>query len=122
MENMSNKSSSQALILVLISIALGIVSALCLNEIAQKQHISFVVLVVVIGIAVLVNAGRFLLWGYIHKHYPISLSYPLNSLFFPLIFIIGYFYGEPVNNSQILGVILITSGVAILSYDGKNND
>ena len=113
------KSSTQAVMLVLGSVILGLISAWCLKEAAQRPGISISSLVFVISIVTGVNAGRLLLWGYIHKHYPLSFSYPLNSLFFPSILIMAYYFGEPVNLSQILGVAFITSGVAVLAY-GEN--
>lgn len=122
MADLVKKSSLQALILVFGSVVLGLISAWCLKEASQRHGISISSLVVVIGIVVGVNASRFLLWGYIHKHYPLSLSYPINSLFFPFILIMGYYYGEPISFYQILGVILITSGVAVLAYEGKSDE
>ena len=119
METVVKKSPVQALLLVLGSVVLGLISAWCLKEAAQRQDITISTLVIVIGTVVGVNGCRFLLWGYIHKHYPLSFSYPLNSLFFPSILIMAYYYGESVNMSQILGVVLITFGVAVLAYGGK---
>lgn len=118
MEALVKKSSAQAVMLVLGSVFLGLISAWCLKEVAQKQVISLFMLALILGIVIAVNAGRFLLWGYIHKRYPLSFSYPINSLFFPAILIMGYYYGESINMSQILGCILITSGVAVLAYVG----
>jgi len=122
MEDVVKKSSIQALFLVLVSVTLGLISAWCLKELSQRDNVSINSLFIVIGLVVGVNASRFLLWGYIHRHYPLSLSYPINSLFFPFILIMGYYYGEPVSFYQVLGVILITSGVAVLAYEGKNDE
>lgn len=122
MEALIKKSSLQAVFFVLGSVILGLISAWCLKEASQQKDISISSLVLVMCIVVGVNVGRFLLWGYIHKHYPLSLSYPINSLFFPFIFIMGYYYGESISLYQILGVVLITSGVAILAYEGKNDE
>ena len=113
------KSNLQALVLVLGTVILGLISAWWLKEAANNQHISLSALILLIGVVVGVNAARFLIWGYVHRHYPLSFSYPLNSLFFPSILIMAYFYGEPVRLPQILGVVLITGGVAVLAYQGK---
>lgn len=113
------KSNIQALVLVLGTVILGLISAWWLKEAANNQNISLSALIVVIGVVVGVNVARFLIWGYVHKHYPLSLSYPLNSLFFPSILIMAYFYGEPVDGLQILGVVLITAGVAVLASQGR---
>ena len=110
------KSGVHALMLVLITVILGLISAWFLKEAAQKQNISLLILLLTITVVATVNAGRFLLWGYIHRHYPISISYPLNSAFFPLILLMGYYYGEVISLKEIVGVMLITFGVALLTY------
>ena len=110
------QSSIRAFFLVLSTVVLGLISAWCLKETAQNHDVPIYVLVLVISIVSTVNAARFFIWGYIHRHYPISISYPLNSLFFPLILLLGFFYGEEISVMKILGVALITIGVAMLTY------
>ena len=119
---MLKKSGALALMLVLCSVALGLVSAWLLKEASLKQDVALYSLVAIFGVVATVNAGRFLLWGYIHKYYPISFSYPLSSLFFPMILLMSYYYGEKIHISQICGVILITIGVAVLAYEGNKNE
>ena len=116
MEVLREKSGIQALLLVLLTVVLGLLSAFFLKEAAQKEGVTLAVLTGTIVVVAGVNAGRFLLWGYIHRHYPISVSYPLNSAFFPLILLMGYYYGEVVSVNEIIGVALITLGVGMLTY------
>jgi drug/metabolite transporter (DMT)-like permease len=118
MEAVVKKLSVQAIMLVLGSVFLGLISAWCLKEVAQQQVVSLPILILILGIVITLNLGRFMIWGYIHKRYPLSFSYPINSLFFPAILIMGYYYGESINIPQILGCILITSGVVVLAYMG----
>ena len=115
------KSNLQAFLLVFSTVILGLISAWWLKEAADSQDVSLLALSLVIGIVLVVNFARFLIWGYVHKRYPISFSYPLNSMFFPSILVMAYFYGEPVNINQVLGVGLITAGVAVLAYQGRNS-
>ena len=119
MEAEVSKSRAQAVLLVLFTVVLGLVSAFCLKETALADNITATMLLMVLGVVATVNVGRFWLWGYIHRHFPLSFSYPLNSLFFPLILILSYYYGEVIRLMQIVGVVMITSGVAILAYEGR---
>lgn len=72
-----------------------------------------------IGIGILIviglNGARFLLWGGIHRRFPLSRTYPLTALFFPLILLVAYLFGEPVRLQQIGGTILICLGVVVLT-------
>ena len=114
-----NPTAIRALFLVICTVILGLVSAWSLKEASMKNDISISMLAFVMVIVIGVNGGRFILWGYIHKHYPISFSYPINSLFFPAILVMSYVYGESVGVFQMLGVLCITTGVAVLTYGNK---
>jgi drug/metabolite transporter (DMT)-like permease len=57
--------------------------------------------------------GRFLLWGAMHKRFPLSVAYPVNALIFPLIVLMAWTYGEAVSVPQALGAALVTSGVLL---------
>jgi drug/metabolite transporter (DMT)-like permease len=122
MHGNTNKSSLRAVFLVLGSVMLGLMSAYFLKEAALRQYMSLSMLVLIVGMVAAVNGVRFLLWGYIHKHYPLSFSYPLSSLFFPSILVMGYYYGDPVDINQILGAILVTAGVAMMVYGEKSRE
>ncbi len=111
-----SKVSVKPFVLVLVTVVLGLMSAWALNEAAREKNISMVMLMFVLGAVAVVNAARFFIWGFIHKRYPISMSYPLNSMFFPLIFVMGYFYGEAVSMQKILGIIFITTGVSMITF------
>lgn len=104
-----------AFFLVLTTVLLGLVSVWILKETTLKGAISWVAILGVIGLVVFVNGIRFLLWGVIHKRYPLNLSFPINSMFFPLILVMGYFYGEPITTAKVLGATMITVGVALLT-------
>jgi drug/metabolite transporter (DMT)-like permease len=69
-----------------------------------------VVLVLVAGLSV----GRFVVWGAMHKRFPVSVAYPATALFFPCLVAVAAAFGEPVSGAQIAGAALVTGGVLLL--------
>ena len=108
-----------ALILVFTSVILGIISAYILKEASLHNDIGASVLVLTILAVVLVNGLRFVVWWYVHKRFPLSSSYPLSSLFFPLILIMGYAYGEEITSTKIIGAGIIVIGVALMTHENS---
>ena len=73
------------------------------------------------GLVLGLNAGRFLLWGFLHKNYPLSFVFPLSAIFFPVILFIDIFiYDEQITLSKLIGVVLILSGVLLLTSEGSS--
>lgn len=108
---------SHPLVVVTATVLLGLLSAILLKEAASLQGLSWLVMGLFFGAVMFVNGLRFVLWGVAHRRHPISLTYPLSSLFFPLIFFVShFFYGEPVTLNKIIGVVLIVLGVAVITY------
>ncbi len=74
--------------------------------------------ILVIGavyVAVLaLNVGRFVVWGIIHKRYPLGIAYASSALLFPSIVALSYYYGEPVTVQHLVGVALVVLGVVSL--------
>ena len=70
-------------------------------------------LALLLGIVLVLAAARFLVWGEMHKRYPLSLAYPANALFFPLVMALAWFYGETVTTANIAGAVLVTIGVVL---------
>lgn len=66
-----------------------------------------------LGAVLVLAAARFLVWGEMHKRYPLSLAYPANALFFPLVMALAWFYGETVTTANIAGAALVTIGVVL---------
>ena len=99
------------LLVVFIAVTLNILSAVTLKTIADLQETSLLILGGAVALVVALNGLRFLIWGVAHKRYPLSLSYPLSSMFFPLMLGVAYLYGEPVQTTQVAGTCLITVGV-----------
>lgn len=101
--------------LVLSTVVLQLLVAVVLKELADAAPRPGPVLAGVLALAVGLNGLRFLLWGYTHRHYALSRSYPLVALFFPCILLLGWWYGEPVGWTQLAGVAAIVAGVALLN-------
>lgn len=73
-------------------------------------------------VAVGLNGLRFLIWGFTHKHYPLSHSYPLTSLFFPCVLGLSLWYGDTVSPSQVAAVALIMAGVALMNWSSPHGE
>jgi drug/metabolite transporter (DMT)-like permease len=70
-------------------------------------------LALLLGVVLVLAAARFMVWGEMHKRYPLSLAYPANALFFPLVMALAWFYGETVTRMNIAGAALVTAGVVL---------
>lgn len=66
-----------------------------------------------LGAVLVLAAARFVVWGEMHKRYPLSLAYPASALFFPLVLVLAWFYGETVTRANIAGAALVTLGVVL---------
>jgi multidrug transporter EmrE-like cation transporter len=108
------------LVVVTATVLLGLVSAVLLKEASSQQNMSQLIMALIFFAVLFVNSLRFVLWGHVHKRHPISLSYPLGSLFFPMILLVGYFYyGEPVTVQKLVASVIIMLGVGILTIEEK---
>ena len=78
---------------------------------------SLAAVLVIAGVYVVVlalNVGRFVVWGIIHKRYPLGIAYASSALLFPSIVALSYYYGEPVTWQHLLGVAMVVIGVVSL--------
>ena len=65
-----------------------IASSLILNYAAKQNfHMFSIMALGLIALAILVNVLKFVFWGYLHKRFDLSKTYPLTAIFFPLIFL-----------------------------------
>lgn len=114
--------SAQLLIplgLMLATVVLQLAVALVLDLAANREvRLDLFTVVAILG-AVALHGIRFVIWGYAHRRYPLSLTYPLTALFFPLVLVLAYWRGEAVGMAQVGGTILITAGVALTAW-GSN--
>lgn len=104
--------------LVLTTVVIQIVVAVILKELADAHGGgSPMWLLLALGAAVGLNATRFLIWGYTHRHYPLSHSYPLTALFFPCILLLSAWYGDVIDWTKVVGVLVIMAGVVLMNWD-----
>lgn len=106
----------KALGVVTLTVLLQLVGAALLKQASLSVPLGLLLPAVLILAAFGVQGLRFLLWGYAHRRWPLSLTYPLTAVFFPLLIALAAFYGEPVAAQQWLGGLCITAGVAWLSF------
>ena len=99
---------------VLIIVLINILTILATRYATQVSYTETIVMIL-LGI-LFVNAFKFLLWGYVHKRYPLGRSYPIVAIFYPLMYVISIYYGEAQwEATKIVGSSLILIGVVILN-------
>lgn len=103
-----------AVMLVGVAVGLNIVSAVILKQAADMNEASTLLVGVLILLVVIVNLLRVAFWAAIHKRFRLSDSYPLTSLFFPMILLVSMLYGEDIGYTRLFGAVLITLGVMLL--------
>lgn len=118
----NNLMNRRALAFIMVSFAVGLslCSAVVLKEAANRHHVSLLLLTALILFVLLLNILRVILWSAIHKRFRLSDSYPLTSLFFPMILVLSIFYGENIGLTKLIGTAFITLGVLVLTRDKKN--
>jgi len=108
-----------AILLVSVAVGLNLVSAVVLKEAADMGRASLLVVTALIFLVVLINLLRVAFWAAIHKRFRLSDSYPLTSLFFPMIMVLSALYGEEIGFAKLIGTVLITLGVLVLMNGEK---
>lgn len=103
------------LLVVFVAVSLNIACAVTLKSLAALEHTPLWLLGVAVAFVVGLNGVRFVVWGVAHQRYPLSLSYPLSSMFFPLMLGVSYLYGDAVGPGQVAGTALVTLGVLWLA-------
>lgn len=101
--------------LVLATVVLQLVAAWILDIAADMSMGLGVMAIGAILAAVALNGLRFVVWGYTHRRFPLSLTYPLTALFFPLVLLLSWLRGEGVGLPEILGTIFIAGGTALVA-------
>lgn len=103
--------------LVLATVLIQIAVAVLLKELADARQGWQAWFVLILALAVGLNGVRFVIWGYTHRHYPLSHSYPLTALFFPCILLLSSWYGEPIGWQKIAGVAVIMLGLGLMTWE-----
>ena len=80
----------------------------------RRQYLSMLALSPGMWLAVALAGCAFIAWMLLLQRHPLSHVYPLVSLSFPLVALLGYvFLGERINAMQAIGLALIVAGVAL---------
>lgn len=108
--------------LVLLNIALQLINASLIKFASGLTSIQALLIVGVLALVFALSLGRFLVWGVMHKHFPVSLAYPATALFFPCLVAVAAAFGERVSTLQVLGACLVTAGVAVLLFGSRSTD
>jgi len=113
--------NQRGLVVILVGVAVGLslLSAIVLKEAADMRHAPVAVIGGLIGLVIIINLMRVGFWSAIHKRFRLSDSYPLTSIFFPMILVLSALYGEEIGLAKLVGTSLITLGVLILSDTKK---
>jgi drug/metabolite transporter (DMT)-like permease len=113
---MSDRAHSKWLLLALVmaSIVLQLINASLIKYASTQMQAQYAWLAFLLAVVIALSFGRFMLWGAMHKRFPVSLAYPATALFFPCLVVLAWVYGETVSTAQMLGAALVTSGVLVL--------
>jgi len=107
-------------LMVLLTVFITLFTAILLNYSAKNNLLFSMVGISSIIAVILLNFLKFKIWGYIYKQYHLSESYPLITLFFPLIYLIAILNGEAtIEITKVVGVSFILVGIFIMNT--KNN-
>lgn len=69
-----------------------------------------------IGVVLVLNLLRLVVWGAAHRRFPLSSTFPLGALFFPAMLIVALVFGDEVSARQIAGAVLITAGTVWINW------
>lgn len=100
--------------LVALNIALQLTNATLIKFASSLSQPQLGLIAAVLALVAVLSFGRFVVWGAMHKRFPVSIAYPATALFFPCLVAVAAAFGEPVSATQVLGAGLVTTGVLLL--------
>lgn len=105
------RGNLKAVAVMFLAVTLQVLGAILLKTIADHRlQWSFALLGAGVGVVIILNLVRLGVWGAAHKRFPLSTTFPLSSLFYPMMLLVAVAYGDPVGARQLIGAALITSG------------
>lgn len=108
--------SGNALGVVTLTVLLQLAAAALLKQAALIATAGLLLALGLVAVAIGIHGVRFLLWGYAHRRWPLSHTYPLTAVFFPIVVGMAVLYGEQIRAPQVMGSLLIGMGVAWLTF------
>jgi len=112
-------SRTGPLLVMLLAVALQVAGATVLKTLADgADRASLSLAALGIGVVVVLNLLRIVVWGAAHRRYPLSRTFPLSALFFPAMLLLALAYGEEPGVRQVAGALLITGGASWLTWQG----
>jgi multidrug transporter EmrE-like cation transporter len=109
------KRRTQLGLVVMGIVGVNVASGLLLKTLADQPS-GLLITGIGFSMVLTLNGARLVIWLLANRRFPLSTTYPLTSIFFPIMLAISYAYGEPVNVLKILGTLLIASGVFWLGW------
>lgn len=101
--------------LVLATVLIQLAAAWVLDTAAGiKPGTGWIIAAAAVVFAIGLNVVRFVIWGYTHRHFPLSQTYPFTALFFPCILVLSWLKGDAVQLPEIAGTALITLGAIVM--------
>jgi drug/metabolite transporter (DMT)-like permease len=104
------------LALVTLNIGLQLVNAALIKYASRLTTSQLAGVTLVLTLVVILSFARFVVWGGMHKRFPVSVAYPATALFFPCLVAVAAAFGEHVSAVQVAGACLVTSGVIMLLW------
>jgi multidrug transporter EmrE-like cation transporter len=120
--NTVRRSVVLLVLVVLGAVGLNVAGAVILKTLADQSNLSPIIFILGLGTAVFINGLRLLVWLFANRWFPLSTTYPLTSIFSPIMLFASYAYNEEVTTAQYSGTILITCGVFWLGWRVKAHE
>lgn len=101
--------------ITLLTVLLTLATSIFLDQASEVTSLLSYTGVLVVFFVFILNAIKFFIWGWLNKRFDLSRTYPLTSLFFPLIFLYALLSEEAVFDLQkLLGLVIILGGVYVM--------
>jgi drug/metabolite transporter (DMT)-like permease len=117
---MNLKTKLTLMLFVLGAVGLNLITAILMKLLANQSGIGLFVLLLGVGLVILFNGLRMVVWMFANKRFPLSTMYPLTSIFYPMMLGVSYYFGERITLYKIFGAFLIMFGVFWLSWTVKD--
>ena len=102
--------------LVSLIVFLNVFIALVLRYATNISETRVVMIALLLGVVLFISVVKFWLWGYIHKYFNLSTSYPMAATYYPIIYSVAIYYGETsFEVSKAIGTLLIFSGAILIN-------